>query len=382
MRPRPRLFKRSGWITWGFTFYDPDGRRLYRKTDIPLSSPRKAEKYADEYVEDYYRRNSEIKIKLKDFTTDFFVWGKCSWIKRQHAKGRRFSEAQAYQRRGQLKNHILKQFEDRYIASINRLEVENWLASIPRANATRNQILDTFRIVMREAETAGYIPHNVLERTERFGAADRKERDIFTLEELKRLFPEDRGKLLEIWGSLKHATCFIVIATTGIRTGEARALCWRHNLEGGALLIDQAVKADRTMGATKTGDVRIVLLPGKAQTLLNDWKDSEKNPFRGPDDLLFWGNDRNKPWSSNYLSKYLHPCLERAEVDTGSRNLVCHSFRHTFNTMMRQILPLEILQALTGHKSEAMTQLYDHPTLEDRLKKLQGHKKLIEKVWN
>lgn len=381
MRPRPRLFKRSGWTTWGFTFYDRDGRRLYRKTKIPLSSPRKAEKYADEYVADYFRSNSEVQVKLVDFTTDFFVWEKCSWIRRQHAKGRRFSKAQAYQRRKQLKNHILKEFGKRYIASINRLEVENWLASIPRANATRNQILDTFRIVLREAETAGYVQHNVLERTERFGASDRKERDIFTLEELKTLFPEDREKLLEIWGSLKHATCFMVIASTGIRTGEARALCWRHSLDRGALLIDQAVKADRTIGTTKSGDIRIVLLPAKAQVILDDWRESDKNPFREPDDLIFWGNGRHKPWSADYLSKYLHPCLDRAEINTQGRNLVCHSFRHTFNTMMRQILPLEILQALTGHKSETMTQLYDHPTLEDRLKKLQGHKKMIEKVW-
>lgn len=129
---------------------------------------------------------------------------------------------------------------------MNRLEIENWLAGLPLSNQTKNHILYTFRIVLRDAEIAGYIPFNVLEKIERFGD-DAKKRDVFTLEELKSMFPDDYQKLIEIWGSLKHAVCYMILATTGIRTGEVRALYWRHNIAEGALLIEQAVKADDTI---------------------------------------------------------------------------------------------------------------------------------------
>ncbi len=263
---------------------------------------------------------------------------------------------------------------------MNRLEIENWLAGLPLSNQTKNHIPYTFRIVLRDAEMAGYIPFNVLEKIERFGD-DAKKRDVFTLEELKSMFPDDYQKLIEIWGSLKHAVCYMILATTGIRTGEVRALCWRHNIAEGALLIEQAVKADDTIAATKTGDMRIVLLPSKAQLFLDDWRSSRENPLTEADDLTFFGADRNKPWSRDYLGKYLHSCMDRAGIKGNRRNLVCHSFRHTFNTIMRQVLPLEVLQALTGHKSESMTNLYDHPSIEDRLKKLNTSKELIESVW-
>ncbi|MGD2144806.1 MAG: hypothetical protein PVF54_10045 [Anaerolineae bacterium] len=39
------------------------------------------------------------------------------------------------------------------------------------------------------------------------------------------------------------------------------------------------------------------------------------------------------------------------------------------------------MREFTGHRTEAMTERYDHPALEDRLKKLAGSRELIEGVW-
>jgi hypothetical protein len=43
IRRRPRIYKRKGDAVWSFYFFDEDGRKIYRKTDILLSSPRKTE---------------------------------------------------------------------------------------------------------------------------------------------------------------------------------------------------------------------------------------------------------------------------------------------------------------------------------------------------
>ena len=85
-------------------------------------------------------------------------------------------------------------------------------------------------------------------------AANYKARDIFTLDELKKLFPSnDREKLLKIWTGLKYALLFHTTATTGICSGEARVLQWQDvswDLKG--LLILRAVKADGSIGQPKS----------------------------------------------------------------------------------------------------------------------------------
>lgn len=380
MLGKPRVYKRTNDKAYSFYFYEEDGRRVFRKTKETAKS--RAQEYADEYVAHYFGDKSEPKIKLREFTKDFFVWDRCSWIKRQHLKGRSFSEKMAYDRQGHIDNHILPAFGNRLLTSLGRLEIEDWLTSLPRSNSTKNQIMYSFRIVLRDAEAAGLVSTNVLDKAERFGDGDQKTRDAFTMDELKTLFPDERTELIRIWGSLKHAAGYVLLASTGIRSGELRALCWRHRVADNALWIEQAMKATGRIGPTKTEDTRIVLLPSHAQSILEDWHASEENPFAKQTDLIFFGADRDKHYSPDYLGKYFHPAIQRAKIKVAGRNLVCHSFRHTFNTIMRQVLPLEILQALTGHKTDAMTNHYDHPRLEDQLSKIQESSRLIESVWS
>ncbi len=80
---KPRVYKRSGDKYFSFYFYNDDGQRVFRKTEDAARS--RAEAYAEEYVRDYFKKPGEVTITLKDFAKDFFVWGKCSWIERQHA---------------------------------------------------------------------------------------------------------------------------------------------------------------------------------------------------------------------------------------------------------------------------------------------------------
>ena len=47
---------------------------------------------------------------LEDFARDFFEWESSSWIRRQHAKGRRFCKSIAKCRQGHLDKYILPHF--------------------------------------------------------------------------------------------------------------------------------------------------------------------------------------------------------------------------------------------------------------------------------
>ncbi len=283
-------------------------------------------------------------------------------------------------RRGHLQNYVFPQLGDVALADLNPVMIENWLVGLPLANQTKNHILYTLNIILSEARRENLIPFNPVSDVEPM-ASDYVARDVLTLQELKQLFPSDQERLLEIWKHLKWAALFNLLAATGIRSGEIRALRWSSVLwEMKAILVLQAVKADGTIGEPKTKAQRGIFIPNMAMDLLSDWK--ELTLFKDPDHLIFYGPDPRSPIRRETLLAHFGPALKKAKIETAGRNLVVHSLRHTYNTIMRQVLPLEILQEFTGHRSMKMTDRYDHPALKDRLKKLQGHKKVVEKIWS
>lgn len=187
---------------------------------------------------------------LSVYAKDFYVWGLCGCIKRQHTKGHGFSRHLALENRGFLVNYVFPRFGETPLTEITRPVVETWLVDLPLSNSTKNHMLYGIRTILREAESEGLIPRNPLEHVEPMAKQGRK-RDVFSIPELRRLFPPDSAGLLKVWGQPKYAALFFTMATTGIREGEARALQWKHVLASGWLVIERAVKIDGTIGALK-----------------------------------------------------------------------------------------------------------------------------------
>ena len=344
---------------------------------------------AEQEVERFFQEQAGSNLTLKEFTKDFFVWGRCKWIENQHRRDHSFSPPVAQQRRAHLDNYILPEWGDYLLQELSGFDIDRWLLSLstifkqagggkkprPLSNQTKNHILFTFRIVIRDAVNRDFIEQNPLEKVKPLGEK-RKKRDIFTSDELKALFPDRNRKLLQVWHSWKHAALFCILASTGIRSGEARALQIKHVRSDHWIVIKRAAKDAGEVGKTKTKNERVVYLPPKAWRLLQAWL--TELPFKEQEDFIFIGDRRGRPIGRRSVSTYIHRVLKRAEVDTEGRNLVAHSFRHTWNTYMRRILPEDILRAYMGHKTERMTFNYDHPTVEDSIKKLNGTQKLIE----
>ena len=321
--------------------------------------------------------------RLEDYAAGFFEWDAekgpiCPWIKRQHAKGRDFGEYQAQTRRAHLKNRILPQFGKRRLDELTQPMIEKWLESLGLANQTKNHILYTLRIVLREARREKLIRENPLQEPEPF-AKNNKKRDAFTLEDLILLFPKAQKDLLEVWKTQKYAALFMTMATTGIRSGEARALAWKHILPGGWLFVERAVKMGGKLGSTKTKDQRVIALPQRTQAQLAKWH--KETPFREPEHLIFYGLAADQPLDVETPTHFLPGALERAKIVADGRNLVPHSFRHTYNTIMRHAVPEDVLRRFTGHKSVEMTDWYDHSVMQDRITELEPSRKLVEAAW-
>ena len=98
--------------------------------------------------------------RLGEFTEHLFIPGECDWIARSEQKGWIITRDMAQMRRGHLTNHILPQFKGREVSTITPADIDDWLLRLNVANATKNHIMDTFRVVLDEAKRAGLVKEN------------------------------------------------------------------------------------------------------------------------------------------------------------------------------------------------------------------------------
>ncbi len=373
---------------WYYKFAD---ETFYHTTGIPYTGKR-SRAAADAWVVARLRKPTREDPLLQDFASSFFEWGSSSYIARQLAKERSFSRAHAENCQRQLDRYILPRWGKQHLSEITRPAIETWLIGLPLANQTRMHILYAFRVVLREAVDEKVLAVSPLERVEPLGKTFRA-RDVFSVAELRVLFPQ--GSLAPIWGNQRTGLLFLVLATTGIRSGEARALSWRQVLWAErALLVDRTVEGGSSghgvIGpiSAKKGGAKIELLPSRTLEELAAWRDL--SIWKEPEDLIFPGEARGIPLSAATVAHSLPRAFARlvreAEkkqlpppIDVGDRNLVAHSFRHTFTTVFRRNMPKPgLLPKLLGHRSEETTDIYDHPSIEALLEELEPARAAVE----
>ena len=377
MRHRFGVFKRKrkNSVVWYFWYYDKDGNRQHKSTG--QKTKWEAEQFAENWLSS---QNEKKKIILEEYAKDYYVWGKCNWIKRRHARGFSLGEAYAKIRRAHLTNYIFPKFGKSALDEINAVQIENWLLDLQLSNSSANQLLGSLRIILREARRERLIDYNPFEDVGGMSRTSYKRRDSLSLKDISLLFPNDYDKLLKIWRRPDFIVIYFVMLTSGMRSGEARVLQWQHIVwDQQGILIVQAQKADKKIGEPKAKEIRAVIVPKRTIILLEWW--FKQTPYKLPEDYIFLGITRDRSVTKNSISKEFQKALKRAGIDIGDRNLVAHSLRHTYNTIMKGILTAEMLREFTGHRSEEMTDRYDNPYLIDRLQQFSSSRKLIDKTW-
>jgi integrase len=367
------LYERDGML---YGSYYSHGKRKQRSTGVKADNSKSSEVVArnivtgwiaEEKVSALMKRPGE-KL-FRDFAKDFFVWGECQYLNRKLEKDHAISRVWAAERRRHVVNLLLPRFGDIPISDITRPMVERWILSIHRANRTRNMYMYTLREILAEAMAEGVISNNPLQLCEPLGTSGAIKRDTLDWEhELPLLFPSDDAKALKIWSSDRLGrtsareiyTLMLTMAKTGIRSGEARALRW-GDFDGQWLTVQHAVKADGTIGSLKartSNEGRTVIVEPGTAIALRKWK--MESQFPEDDSLIFYGAGPDKPIDKKTILCRWKAGLKKASIPTEGRVLVVHSLRHGYNTRLRRIIPLEQLQLLTGHRSEAMSDLYSH----------------------
>ena len=312
---------------------------------------------------------------FRRYAEPFFIWGECPHIRRVLEETGRFTQRHARIQRGRLENHVFADpFADKRLSEITRADVFDFRSRLLKScsGATTNKVIDAVKVVLREAvirEELGSDPTEFVRRVRH----RKRERGIFTVEELKALFPtRDRGP----WKDVCDYTCFFLAAVTGARRGELLVLRWRHvDFRDQCLRITEAWKGRDEIGETKSGKSRIVPLSpriiGKLDGLRAD------SLHMGPEDFLFCYDDGRRVGETWWHGRFKR-ALGRAEIAAGDRWLTPHSFRHTINTIVRDAGhdPAKI-RAVLGWMDEEIQDNYTHWEAES----LRRWAEIVDEIW-
>lgn len=378
------MFRRRGSEVWYFYAVD-NGKRVAHSTKT--ADKILAEKVAREYLTP---STLSARTTIEEWAGDFFVPGKCPWLAAQDDAGKTVSEGTALGRRSHLTRWILPAFAKRPISSITAFELRNWINRLPLSSQSKRHMKYSLNAIFSEAVLAKLIEHNPV-RDFDLVKLKRRQRDALTYEDLGALFPQETKKLIDRWGDLGMTTFMLILAATGIRSGEARALRWRHVglqsvkvPEGQAeicyLWIEDAVKftsAAPVIGPTKAGKPRPVFLPARARAALEAWR--KASPWRtGPGDLIFPGQSQDRPLDEDLPRQRFKKALQVAEIDTAGRWLTPHSFRHAYVSRTKRALPADTLLLMVGHADEKTNAGYFHESIEQQVAQIAQARTLIE----
>lgn len=274
------------------------------------------------------------------------------------------SRSYARVRRSYLTKYLIPRFGALRLTEIAPAMIEEWLMGLMDAGtltpATCNRCLGTLHIMLAQAVKMGHLavsPASPIEQLKE----NPKPRGILSIETMRLLFKPETA--LTVWGDPRHLTINMLAASTGMRLGECQALQIQHVHFPHPAYVDVLYSWDDKYGLTrpKWDSRREIPIPEKvARSLLTL---IENSPYGGSEDLVFWGRDGRHPWSKTAILAGLRRALERVGMpieEQKRQNIVYHSHRHNFNTLIRGRVPDEQLRRVTGHRSMKMSDRYDH----------------------
>jgi len=242
--------------------------------------------------------------------------------------------------RGVLNNFI--QFTD--TMKVNRLGditvkvLDGYIDSLDRAPKTKKNHLQVISSMMTQSVKEGILKSNPCE--------------LATLPEMTK---KNKHRLLEptdleiiFNGSGSWYMYYSFLYHTGLRAGDV-ALLKLGNIDFKKKAIVSFVRKNRQIHEFPIADVLLKMLD----------KDMDKNEPLFP--TLFTENERTLNGNLAMPRKFMQSLLK-----SGSRSkATLHSFRHTFNTALRDLgLQIEDRQILLAHASSETNKIYTHPNFD------------------
>lgn len=227
----------------------------------------------------------------------------------------------------------------------------------------------------RSVEQAHTVLHRALRQAMMWGLVARNPADVVAVPRPKRrdmqtLTEEQVRRLFEATAEHRLYPLWVLLATTGLRIGEALALSWGDvDLQRGRLSVRRALQRQRGRGLVfvepkSDTSRRTVPLPAGTVLTLADHRlrqERERTAAAGialnEKELVFL-NVEGRPIDPSTLCRPFHQALKRA----GIPRVRIHDLRHTAATYLlgRRVHP-KIVQTLLGHSTITLTlDTYSH----------------------
>ena len=296
--------------------------------------------------------------KLIPFLLQFWNMEVSPYLRDKTAHGRKITLSYCRAAIQKVRCHWQPRFGDNIsINNVTRSELREFslfLREKGLACNTVNNIMMVGTTALKWAHIEGLIPSDPSAGLTTF-TGDKIPRDILTEKETEALFKIK-------WGDKRAHTAALLSLTTGLRSGEIRALR-KNDIGDGMLHITHSWNNFEGLKCPKNGETRVVpLLPQVRAMLLQLLQETPHRESGNP--FVFYSGNPQKPCSANLFLRYFHLACRSLSahtpffIDFEKRKLDFHSFRHSFSTRMAERMEGHKVAKITGHKSEAAARIY------------------------
>jgi integrase len=313
-------------------------------------------------------KNADKVLEIRKFFLGE-VWAEASsYVKDRSSTGNKLTKNYVLGARRRIEHHFLPWCKLRGYALVTDLtkgrlrEWRNWMYDKCKNEGLSSSLVNNTRgsisTALDWAEATDLIEVNPMLSIDKV-KEEKKEKQIFTKDEINRLFRAT-------WPDLRVKCIILLAATTGARIGELTALRWK-NIHFDKSYIDYVEQYQEvydigfTQLKSKKPRLKVHLRSDVAQ-VLQELKQSYK--FLNlcfPDKQL-----PNKPLARCIVNRILKSVCKEAGIDLNGRGV--HCFRHSYFTLLAQIAGIEAASKAGGHSSSKITEdVYIHETEEDRI---------------
>ena len=353
------LFSRvvpSGKTVVYYYAYDGEGKRLG-----PWSTGQANKTAARNYCN---KLNREGKLlpepkgmpTFAEFAATFWDWEKSEYLK-ERRKRRKLTQAYADKNKNVVDHTLIPYFGKMKLDDISGEAIDKWLDYMIAekfANSTTNSYFSTLQTMLKWAAKRGIIQRDPFLDVDKL-LNERKDKHIITHDEFKALFA---GGWKKAWNNdLLLCTAHKLAALTGIRCCEVLGLRGEYVFDDHIYICAQH---DNKYGYRDTKTKTKHHIPLTREVIADLKKLKEVNG----EGYLFSLTGGDKPVSRKHIWSGLRKALNNigiADEEIKERGLNVHAWRHFCNTELQKAgLTIQKVQAVTGHKSEGMTERYTH----------------------